>query len=160
MRAYEQIERLLSGLYEEETPSWPYLLQTESGYQIAIFTYLLDEDDPDTGADVVLGYGRECHLDGVRMVSEQKELFETEEKLIFLRDARKITIEERDQMLEQYCAAIDAFLAEPENDTLCRAVGKAFRQMVSGDALALYRQNCPAFLERFCKEDPVGGNEP
>ena len=155
MKALDQVDRLFTGLYEGEVPSWPYLVQTAGGDRLAMFTYFPDED-PETGADVVLGYGRECRLEGGEIVSEEKEMFETEDAFLFLRDAREMTYDERDALLAQYCAAIDAFLAEPENNALRRAVGTAFRQIVSGDALEMYRQNCPAFLARFGAD---GGNE-
>ena len=158
MKTLDQVDLLFTAVCEGEVPSWPYLRQTEDGERLAMFTYFPDED-PETGADVVLGYGREYRLEGDEIVSEEKDMFETEEAFIFLRDAREMTYDERSALLAQYCAAIDAYLAAPEDDALRRAVGTAFRQAVSGDALEMYRQNCPAFLARFGAEEAPGGNE-
>lgn len=98
MKTMQQVECLFADLYEEEVPSWPYLVQTETGDQLALFTIYMDEN-PETGLDDVFGYGRECRLEGGEIVSEEKEVFEAEEETIVLRDVRELTCVERDELL-------------------------------------------------------------
>lgn len=65
--------------------------------------------------------------------------------IIRIADSPSLLEEEYEQRYQKYYEMLDAYL----HDGITQGIAEAFRNIVSPDALEMYRKVCPEFVERF-----------
>lgn len=139
------MEELLMYVRENEACSCPILMFPNNQPAIAIFTYIESDEIPIT----IYGYNQLIIAENDKIVSINKDLFESESELIVIDELPLVSIEEHEAMYNSYYEAlgslIDNFSSESQNKYLSE-LSKAFKRIIPDNCMELYRRICPDYL--------------
>lgn len=146
MQVKEAINQLAQYVREGELPSCPFLMWSNGQFEVAMFTYYASDTSPIT----VFGYGQLIKTDGDSVVVEELGLFEKEDELIIIKDSPYVSCKYHKEMYALYYETMQSCIEHFENSDINPQVdclSKLFQRLISSEAMVLYRQICPSYLE-------------
>lgn len=141
METKQILDQLAWHVHNGEEIACPYPVSDGTARGLAAFTFY-SEMEEETETVVVYELAQKlCFLNGEVTCTELPE----DEHEIRIADSPSLSEEEYEQRYQKYYEALDAYL----NDGTTQGIAGAFRDIVSPDALEMYRKVCPEFIERF-----------
>lgn len=135
------LDQLAWHVRDGEGMACPYPVSEGAARGLAAFTFY-SETEQETGTIIVYELAQKlCFLNGEVTCTELQE----EDLEIRIADSPSLLEEEYEQRYQKYYEVLDAYL----HDGITQGIAEAFRNIVSPDALEMYRKVCPEFVERF-----------
>lgn len=141
MLMQDAYKEMMKYVREGEICGCPYFVKVDGTYLFKMFTFFAMGDDEVT----VYGLGQTITFDGTTVTCHEEGLFESEDKLIHIKDIKMIPIEERTSLYNEYYSAINDYVADASIGL--ETVKNTFLQIVSKDTLKLYMKVCPEFVK-------------
>ena len=151
MNIDDTFEILLYHRITSEIWSWPFVFVNGHNVNLAAFSYYEIENCDDTStSSEVYGFRRILKTDGKNVEVEEMDLFLADDESIIINDDERCSFDDLLLLDKNYIKelqkCVDSIEAgEPIKNV--ESLRNAFCQLVSNDALEMYRRICPEFLE-------------
>ena len=144
-------EKLLRHTRKPENLSHPFIYVNGNNVNLAIFSFwYLENRNDDFVSFEVFGFGRILKTDGNNVEIEEMELYLDDDESIIINDDVRCSFDDLVSLENNYIKELQKCVDSIETGKPIKnieSLRNAFCQLVSNDALEMYRRICPDFLK-------------